>query len=275
MFSYRRYPNYYYVYYKKYIPLQVQVSYSCKRTFLCTSPWDGALTVEAALVLPLFLFVMIGIMSIGQMMCVDMNIAHGLVETAKDMAAEHMEHAGILTIGPKMKCYLEDNLPEISYIGSYYDEEEECYYLSAHYENKVSIPLIGSITVPFVQKVKQRAFTGYDWKKEQLLNADDSYVYVTDNGGVYHTNRECTHMLLSIQIQLNMQPSASWRSEYEPCERCTERDSGSINRVYITDYGDKYHTSISCSGLKRTVNRIKKSEVKGMRQCQRCGTELS
>jgi hypothetical protein len=273
MFSYRRNLHYYIDHYAKNIPLQVHNS--CKRTFLCISPWDGALTVEAALVLPLFLFAMMGILTIGRWMCVDMKIAYGLVETGKDMASEHLENAGILTIGAKMKHYLGDDLPDISYLGSYYEEEEECYYLTAQYEGEVTMPLIGAITIPFTQTVKQRAFTGFDWKQGQWLNEDDAYVYVTDTGGVYHTKRECTHVLLSVQIRLDMQPSASWRSEYKPCERCTKQHTGAISQVYVTNYGDKYHTSIGCSGLKRTVTRIRKSELKGMRQCQRCGAEVS
>ena len=37
--------------------------------------------------------------------------------------------------------------------------------------------------------------------------------------------------------------------------------------MYITDQGDRYHNSLTCSGLKRTVYTARISEVPGKRAC--------
>lgn len=280
MFSYRRICQYINSYANK-NPLQVQMHVSCKKTFSCISRNQGSLTVEAALVLPLFLFVMLSIFSIGRMMHIEHEIGHGIVECGKELAIEQTNSAGLLLLDSKMRTYtnetylnqscLDSGMGGIYYLGSSYKEEEQCYYLRASYYCRIAIPLIGEITIPFSQQVKQKAFTGYDWKQGSLQEKNGQYVYMTESGSVYHTSRECTHLSLSIQVRTDMQDSASWREEYEPCDRCTKYHEGSMQQIYITSEGRKYHTSITCSGLKRTVTRVKKQETEGIKVCQRCG----
>ena len=42
--------------------------------------------------------------------------------------------------------------------------------------------------------------------------------------------------------------------------------------LYVTSDGDRYHNSLACPGLKRSVRSIPKSEAlgKGLRPCGRC-----
>lgn len=57
---------------------------------------------------------------------------------------------------------------------------------------------------------------------------------------------------------------------YHLCERCGWMP-GNDGNCYVTDYGDRYHTSLSCSGLKRKVYTVPLSEVKGKGACSKCG----
>jgi len=53
------------------------------------------------------------------------------------------------------------------------------------------------------------------------------------------------------------------------CEYCGEK--GMVTIVFITSYGNKYHTTTKCPGLKRTIKSIPLSQVKGVNPCQKCG----
>ena len=102
-------------------------------------------------------------------------------------------------------------------------------------------------------------------------NTKNDTVYVTPTGTVYHTSPDCNYLDLSIHAE-NASDISSARnkngSKYSACPLCAK--SGSSGIVYITDYGTDWHTSLECSGLKRTVIEKDRSEVEGMRICTKC-----
>ena len=100
-------------------------------------------------------------------------------------------------------------------------------------------------------------------------------VYITPWGTVYHTTPECSLLDLSISLvsfeSLNERRNESG-GKYYPCESCCgHADTGAVDGVYITDYGDRYHSDRDCPGLKRTVKEVDIKEVSGMSACQKCG----
>ena len=60
-------------------------------------------------------------------------------------------------------------------------------------------------------------------------------------------------------------------SKYTSCERC-KIPLNKQKIVFITLYGNHYHTDISCSGLKRTVRTIslEQAQKEGKRKCKKC-----
>ena len=58
--------------------------------------------------------------------------------------------------------------------------------------------------------------------------------------------------------------------KYHACARCMRGTS--MGGVYITDYGRNYHSSVQCSGLKRTIRAVKKSQCGGRPACSKCGS---
>ena len=117
-----------------------------------------------------------------------------------------------------------------------------------------------------------KPWTGYDVSNIKNRKEEDSVVYMTEYGSVYHKNRACTHLVLSIRA-VGFADVKEKRNEdgefYEACEYCGE--NGMVTIAYITSYGNKYHTTTKCQGLKRTIKTIPLSEVKGVSPCQKCG----
>ena len=96
-------------------------------------------------------------------------------------------------------------------------------------------------------------------------------MYVTATGSVYHEDTECTHLKLSIR-PVEKTSLSDMRNHngaiYHACEKCGDNAG---NTVYITNEGNRYHSSLSCSGLKRTVKQITREEASQMRACKKCG----
>ncbi len=118
-----------------------------------------------------------------------------------------------------------------------------------------------------------RAWTGRsEGSAQDSEQQGGTYVYVTENMSVYHTDSGCTYINLSIQCVSSGDVSGLRNSDgekYKPCEKCMSEGQDPAH-VYITETGNRYHSSTSCSGLKRTVKMVDISEVGGLKECSRC-----
>lgn len=99
-------------------------------------------------------------------------------------------------------------------------------------------------------------------------------VYIAETGTVYHLSRDCTYLRLSTR-QITAAEIEGARNQnggrYHPCLRCAVGDMPFT--VYITEEGDRYHYDGLCSGLRRTVYSVSMEEAveEGRHACSRCG----
>lgn len=257
------------------------------------APLRAALTVEAALVLPLFLFCMTAVLQYGNVMDTAIRFGSALSETGKSMAAAaymtkyggDTSAAGEFAVGALSTVYAQNkvmsktgdisSVKNANMLLSSFLQEEEMIDLVLTYQ--VRSP-VGGVRLPgnfFVQRAKVRAWTGRTVSGKDGDGGDDEksgdYVYVTATGSVYHEDTECTHLKLSIHTA-DIDSIGTLRNNngaiYHPCEKCGSRAG---DTVYITDEGTRYHGSLSCSGLKRTVKQVSREEVDHMRACSKCG----
>ncbi len=262
------------------------------RAFLF-APLRGSLTVEAAVVLPLFLFFMIAVMQYGRVMETAVKLGTALSETGKKMAmsayisryggdtGEVTELiAGVLSAVYAQHEVLEgagdtSSVKNANMALSSFLQEDEMIDLVLTYQVKSPVSIISLPGNFFIQKAQVRAWTGRVPPEEGSNGEEESsseMVYVTATGSVYHEDADCTHLKLSVHT-ISVAELATQRNNsggiYHACEKC---GGGSGSIVYITKEGNRYHSSLECSGLKRTVRQISKEEAGTMRACTKCGT---
>lgn len=101
---------------------------------------------------------------------------------------------------------------------------------------------------------------------------DTGIVYVTKYGTVYHVDRNCTYIKIDTR-EIHTDRLENERNEsgakYYPCEFCSP---SACVEVYITDYGTRYHSTSSCSAIRRQVMEVSLEKVKDThRSCSKCG----
>ena len=119
------------------------------------------------------------------------------------------------------------------------------------------------------------AWTGYEpgGGSGESGAEDDPVVYITENGTVYHRNINCRHLRHAVRsIPAGQAPYAeNNRGEsYTPCEICGGYGNGR-GTVYVSDGGDRIHSTVNCPGLRRTIYYVHLSEVGGWPPCSLCG----
>ncbi len=247
----------------------------------------GSITVEAAMVLPIFMFFLLGISYIICLISLQYTIQTALSDTANQMSLVgyfNKEEKSKLAIQIDFNMNLDNE-----YLGknciwggiitlskSYYKDKDLT--LIANYVVEIPVPFWDTMHISIEQIARTRLFVGRDRREEANKSNTDvnvRYVYITDTGCVYHETENCSHLRRAIQT-VERTVMSSKRNEaggkYYSCELCGKgKNSADFSFFYITADGDRYHYDKECSGLKRTIRKVPYESVKTWRACKRCG----
>ncbi len=257
--------------------------------------FTGSLTVESAMVLPFFLFAMLSVMHLIAAVNFSSALSAGLCETATEYAKyayayeKGLSGGGIggkivsMTaakgsvigyLGPEFikNAPLKNGAAGISFLRSSVLDKDEMIDLTADYNISTPYNFFNFKTIKVTDAARVRAFTGYDnsGKGKKDEKEAEEIVYITDSGSVYHCSRGCKHLKLNIMtVNLSDIPSkrANDGSKYYPCSCASGIKSGV---VYITDDGNRYHGTLNCHSLKRTIKEVPISQVGGRSPCKDC-----
>ena len=170
-----------------------------------------------------------------------------------------------------LSAFVEGGLEGLSFWGTSIDWDEKIVDIVVRYEIVFPVAGFKNLSLPFVQRSRHRLWVGERVSEE---TADqEQMVYITPNGTVYHTSRECRHLDLSVhgasfsQIEELRNRSGA---KYYACSRCVDAKS-TLSNVWVTDYGTRYHSSLTCSALKRGVMAVPLSQAGERRPCRTCG----
>lgn len=220
----------------------------------------GALTVEATFVVPIFFLVFCSFLYLFQILQEQRQIQEQLVTVA-----ERYESIGIRT--PTLQTDKGDKWL-VNWKISGDSGTCECIW-------QKSVPMIGGwFQTTLLQKMPIHNYSGHSMVGTEQF-AEDRYVYLAQNGTVYHLRLDCTYLKLGIrQVTGKLVEKERNRSggKYKACELCTDGQQPAAQILwYITPYGDRYHKEKDCAGLRRSIRKLKKSQVGDLPACSKCG----
>ncbi len=246
-------------------------------------PVKGSLTIEASLVLPVFLFAMFLALSLINLMRFHLNLQEAVHQETRKLAMSSFRewNASSGSVGGKVLARLNGTMLSkapvkggaggIDFSASELNDREVI-EVNAVYEAELPYDFFNIFDRRFCAKCLMHTFIGYEKGIDErtVERKNEEYVYVTETGTVYHKDRECTYLRLSIK-EVDKSALKDLRNssghKYYACRSCGKSAAG---KVYITSDGTCYHSSLSCHGLKRTVNCIPLSKVGGRGPCSRC-----
>ena len=270
----------------------ISLSRPCgEKTSRCASfEKKGSLTVEAALVFPLFLFVLTAFLYLFFLVELRAEVGRALTDAGRELslAAYFSEDAGSLAPSAlamlygqrEVKEYLEGSAPAelvkggadgISFLGTVWDDKTSVLTLRASFQVVLPPGLEWFLPIRVTQERTVRGFTGFLGRDGAGGTKDSEIVYVTDHGTVYHRDLSCRYLKLSVQ-QADLDQVGGMRNEdgakYYPCERCWEEGA---DIVFLTESGNRYHQSLNCSSLIRGIHAVRLWETGGRPPCSVCG----
>ena len=241
----------------------------------------GIITIEAALALPIFMFAVLSLISTIEVHCIRVKMQYALLNAGKEAAVCMVKvpylNTGKLStdiinsIGSERinNSIIQNKVSGVSCSESYYSSITGDINLRLKYKIKLPFPDFTHLSKEIEEEGRVRAWGGFynvDGNPEE-----DEIVYVTKHGSVYHSDHNCTYLKPSVRY-IPYSDIDSYKNKnggmYTKCDKCVNGES--YAGVYITDYGEKYHNSLKCSALKRTVMAVKKSEAEGKGGCSKC-----
>lgn len=242
----------------------------------------GTITLEASIATAIFFFGTLCLVAIFEIMVTRTAVKSALHAVAKEVAVDvcvipeipvsKMEDKLIEILGKEEleKSLIVDGGQGLDCSNSKKFWNTTIMELSVRYRMEIPIMMF---RIPLIQNeevIRVKGWTGYE---ERITGYEDIVMaYVTDYGEVYHMDNACAFLDLSVRVctKETVQRERNQNgAKYKECSHCKALGED-VRNVYITDYGEKYHFSLECKGLKRTIYATPLLEMKEMGGCSKC-----
>ncbi len=242
----------------------------------------GSMTLEAAIVAPIFFFAVLSLVYLLEMMAIQTTVHHALHSVGKEIAQAAYSSPIISSYGIEQhlvknigagkleKSMIVGGATGLNCSKSQSDWNTAVIDLSVQYD--LEIPIL-MFRIPILSKedtLRVKGWTGYASGYQGQQHKE--VVYVTDYGLVYHQDMSCTYLELAIRT-VSAEQITDLRNQsggkYTACGYCKGRAEETAV-FYVTDYGEKYHTSLDCSRIKRNIYAVPLEEVYALGGCSKC-----
>lgn len=248
-----------------------------------------SMSVEAALLIPLFMFFFLHLSGViemlrlhGKVQAALWNVGNRTVIYTETFAEEmgELSHDAVsyLVIRDQMISYLDRKYLEesplvygkdgLNYLRSEYLDDQDCVDIVVTYQVE---PILSLFPIPYRRMYNRyygRAWTGYD---VGLENSAKQYVYITEQGEVWHTTPYCSylyHEILMVKARDIAEQKNARGKKYILCEFCQDEQQGTY--VYYTAEGERYHLKRKCTAIYKDIRAIVWQEDLPYRKCSRC-----
>lgn len=258
----------------------------------------GSMTVEAAIVLPLFLIFFLNLGSAMEMLRLHSRVESAVWETGRELCLYATAIKKGLTsvdevagaVGNLVLSYTYVKGRVEAFLGEDYLESAPIQggkgglqYLGSEIlskDGRVEI-LVSYLVQPkwvvagFHPFLVENRYCGRLWTGFDIENEDGTVYYLAENMSVYHLDRECSYLRLQPRrVSWDMLSNAvnAKGNSYRRCSKCSQ--IGKQDEVWISPEGDCYHFRVDCPGLTRKVRPVLREELGGLRPCSRCSTAI-
>ena len=221
---------------------------------------------------------------ICELKAVDSVIYEAAAETAEYMAEYsylmgHIEEVGVTDypmaaarfIGyvddrALLEKYVTGGVYGVMLMGSEMPDENGVVEIKYTYHVKVNIPLLCNFSKLCTGSIRQCAYIG-GGKESGSHDTDTSSsrtVFVADGSVVYHCDSDCTYLRPSVS---KTDLDNAIERGYSKCRYCGAVEG---NEVYITNYGEVYHSTPSCSRISRNIREVDIEDI-DLPPCSKCG----
>ncbi|MDO5695610.1 MAG: hypothetical protein Q4P30_02475 [Eubacteriales bacterium] len=229
----------------------------------------ASMTVEASLVIPMILFLLMSLLFLIKGFSTHREIQMALSQSVSKAALRHTLWAGLghgtvgadFLAGPVADTEPGMILPRPD--GRAVDYDYTC---------MIEVPLYPNPFMVRHMSLYNRALSKkWDGDCSASEEAEDT-VFVTKTGTVYHESLNCPYLKPSTRA-VDRPLISDLRNEggakYVACRLCMKSEA-KPSPLYVTKYGTAYHRTGNCRGLKRDIMKVPRSEVIGKRGCSKC-----
>lgn len=285
-----------------------------KKAFLPASPYlpsgrrrriTASLTLEATMVLSLFIFAVVCMILPMKIMNTDRKIQAALESVGEDFSRyaylkdilDKGEAFNIPGAGDFAKAFCghlaagaaegyaqvmviqhldTDAVKHVRMLRSSILEDGEMFDLIFDYEIRMPFPVLGMKAIERTAHCRRRAWIGKPGKDggsgSGESDREDETVYVGKNSTRYHRSRTCHYLannLTSVLYDVVSELRNDSGGKYYACRVCGS-GAGTGSTVYIMPSGGSYHSTKNCTAIIAYVRAVRLSEVEHLGACSYC-----